>query len=77
MRAAGTPLASRAGSLARAITNCSRSTASALDLYERYLGEEAEGMPGTALSIPDDMESDNPSHSLVRAVMGSIGSRDP
>jgi hypothetical protein len=43
----------------------------ALDLYERYLGDEAEGLPGTALLYPllvaDPMD---PRHAVVRTVLG-------
>jgi hypothetical protein len=42
----------------------------ALDLYERYLGEEAEGLPGTALLYPLKIwEPDAASHDLVRTVL--------
>jgi hypothetical protein len=43
----------------------------ALDLYERYLGEEAKGLPGTALRYPL-LVSDpaNPQHAVVRSVLG-------
>lgn len=43
----------------------------ALDLYERYLGEEAEGLPGSALLYPLqiwDPASDNPP--VVRTILG-------
>jgi hypothetical protein len=43
----------------------------ALDLYERYLGEEAEGLPGTALLYPLKIwDPQRPSHDVVRAVLG-------
>jgi len=42
----------------------------ALDLYERYLGEEADGLPGTALLYPLKIwEPDRPSHDVVRTVL--------
>jgi len=42
----------------------------ALDLYERYLGEEAEGLPGTALLYPLKIwDPERPSHDVVRAVL--------
>jgi hypothetical protein len=42
----------------------------ALDLYERYLGEEAAGLPGTALLYPLKIwDPDRPSHDVVRAVL--------
>jgi hypothetical protein len=43
----------------------------ALDLYERYLGDEAEGMPKTALRYPLLVaDPANPRHAVVRAVLG-------
>jgi hypothetical protein len=42
----------------------------ALDLYERYLGEEAEGLPGTALLYPLKIwDPERPSHDVVRTVL--------
>jgi hypothetical protein len=42
----------------------------ALDLYERYLGEEAEGLPGTALLYPLKIwDPQRPSHDVVRTVL--------
>jgi hypothetical protein len=42
----------------------------ALDLYERYLGEEAEGLPSTALLFPLRIyEPSRPDHDLVRTVL--------
>ena len=42
----------------------------ALDLYERYLGEEAEGLPGTALLYPLKIwDPERPTHDVVRTVM--------
>lgn len=42
----------------------------ALDLYERYLGEEAKGLPGTALLFPLRIYNpDRPEHDLVRTVL--------
>ena len=41
----------------------------ALDLYERYLGEEAEGLPRTALLYPLKIwDPERPSNDVVRAV---------
>ena len=43
----------------------------ALDLYERYLGEEAQGLPGTGLLYPLKIwDPESPSHDVVRAVLG-------
>ncbi|MDN3568533.1 FIST signal transduction protein [Paeniroseomonas aquatica] len=43
----------------------------ALDLYERYLGEEAAGMPGTALLYPLLIwDAARPQHDVVRTVLG-------
>jgi hypothetical protein len=43
----------------------------ALDLYERYLGEEAKGLPGTALLYPLLVANPaNPRHAVVRTVHG-------
>jgi hypothetical protein len=42
----------------------------ALDLYEKYLGEEAEGLPGTALLYPLRIwDPARPSHDVVRTVL--------
>ncbi|HVZ12978.1 MAG TPA: FIST C-terminal domain-containing protein, partial [Bauldia sp.] len=42
----------------------------ALDLYERYLGEEAEGLPSSALLFPLRIyEPSRPDHDLVRTVL--------
>ena len=42
----------------------------ALDLYERYLGEEAAGLPGTALLYPLKIwDPERPSHDVVRTVL--------
>jgi hypothetical protein len=42
----------------------------ALDLYERYLGEDARGLPGTALLFPLKVfDPDNPDHDVVRTVL--------
>lgn len=42
----------------------------ALDLYKRYLGEEADGLPGSALLFPLRIcDPQNPSHELVRTVL--------
>ena len=42
----------------------------ALDLYEKYLGEEAEGLPGTALLYPLKIwDPARPSHDVVRTVL--------
>lgn len=42
----------------------------ALDLYTRYLGEEAEGLPGTALLFPLKVSHpDRPEHDIVRTVL--------
>jgi hypothetical protein len=44
----------------------------ALDLYERYLGEEdAKGLPSTALLFPLRVyEPDRPDHDMVRTILG-------
>lgn len=44
----------------------------ALDLYERYLGEEdAKGLPSTALLFPLRVyEADRPDHDMVRTILG-------
>jgi hypothetical protein len=42
----------------------------ALDLYERYLGDEASGLPGTGLLYPLKVwDQERPSHDLVRTVL--------
>jgi hypothetical protein len=42
----------------------------ALDLYERYLGDEADGLPGTGLLYPLKIwDPERPSHDLVRTVL--------
>lgn len=42
----------------------------ALDLYVRYLGEEAKGLPGTALLFPLRIQDPrNPGNSLVRTIL--------
>jgi hypothetical protein len=42
----------------------------ALDLYERYLGEEAHGLPGTGLLYPLKIwHPEFPSHEVVRTVL--------
>jgi hypothetical protein len=42
----------------------------ALDLYERYLGDEADGLPGTALLYPLKIwQNDRPDTDLVRTVL--------
>ena len=42
----------------------------ALDLYERYLGEEADGLPGTGLIYPLKIwDPQRPSHDVVRTVL--------
>jgi hypothetical protein len=42
----------------------------ALDLYEKYLGEEAQGLPGTALLYPLKIwDPARPSHDVVRTVL--------
>lgn len=42
----------------------------ALDLYERYLGDEAAGLPGTALLFPLQIcDPKNPDTTLVRTVL--------
>ncbi|MES2713606.1 MAG: FIST N-terminal domain-containing protein [Pseudomonadota bacterium] len=43
----------------------------ALDLYERYLGDEAAGLPGTALLFPLRIwDPARPEHDIVRTVLG-------
>ncbi len=42
----------------------------ALDLYKRYLGEEADGLPGTALLFPMRInDPQHPEYELVRTVL--------
>jgi hypothetical protein len=42
----------------------------ALDLYERYLGDEAKGLPGTALLFPLQVNDPrHPEHQVVRTVL--------
>jgi hypothetical protein len=42
----------------------------ALDLYERYLGEDARGLPGTALLFPLQIYDPNrPDHVVVRTIL--------
>jgi hypothetical protein len=42
----------------------------ALDLYEKYLGDEAQGLPGTALLYPLKIwDPAHPSHDVVRTVL--------
>jgi hypothetical protein len=42
----------------------------ALDLYERYLGEEAEGLPGAGLLFPLQIQNpDNADHRIVRTIL--------
>jgi hypothetical protein len=42
----------------------------ALDLYERYLGDEADGLPGTGLLYPLKVwDQERPSHDLIRTVL--------
>lgn len=42
----------------------------ALDLYERYLGDEAAGLPGTALLFPlKIMDPERPDHDIVRTIL--------
>jgi hypothetical protein len=44
--------------------------APALDLYERYLGEEAAGLPGTGLFYPLRVwNPDRPEHDIVRTLL--------
>ncbi len=43
----------------------------ALDLYERYLGEDAKGLPGTALLFPLQIyDPGRPDHVVVRTILG-------
>ena len=42
----------------------------ALDLYERYLGEEAKGLPGSALLFPLHIrDPEHPDYALVRTIL--------
>jgi hypothetical protein len=42
----------------------------ALGLYERYLGEEAAGLPGTALRFPLQIrDPNNPDHMVIRTIL--------
>jgi hypothetical protein len=43
---------------------------SALDLYKRYLGEEAENLPSSALFYPLQISAPNGSESVVRTILG-------
>lgn len=43
---------------------------SALQLYKEYLGELAEGLPGTALLFPLAVRSEKGSEQLVRTILG-------
>ncbi len=68
MPVAGTNLGPR-----RSITRCEGNVlfeldgAPALDLYKRYLGEEATGLPGTALLFPLRIfDPQQPERDLVR-----------
>lgn len=43
----------------------------ALDLYERYLGDEAAGLPSTGLLFPLQIfDPDQPDHKIVRTILG-------
>lgn len=42
---------------------------SALQLYKRYLGEKAEGLPGTALLFPLSIRLEEEDNSLVRTIL--------
>ena len=43
----------------------------ALDLYERYLGDEAAGLPSTGLLFPlQIVDPDQPDHKIVRTILG-------
>jgi len=42
---------------------------SALDLYKQYLGDLAEGLPGTALLFPLSIKTDDDSEPVVRTVL--------
>ncbi|MDE2601196.1 MAG: FIST C-terminal domain-containing protein [Bradyrhizobium sp.] len=42
----------------------------ALDLYERYLGDEAKGLPGTGLRFPlQVMDPENPDRKIIRTIL--------
>jgi hypothetical protein len=42
----------------------------ALNLYERYLGDEADGLPGTCLLFPLQIQNpDNADHRIVRTIL--------
>jgi hypothetical protein len=42
----------------------------ALDLYQRYLGDEAEGLPGAGLLFPLQIQNpDNADHRIVRTIL--------
>lgn len=44
---------------------------SALELYKRYLGDEAEALPGSALFYPLQVSNpDNPDETVVRTILG-------
>jgi len=46
----------------------------ALDLYEKYLGDEASGLPGSALLFPLQIyETEQPDHAVVRTVLAIDG----
>ena len=42
----------------------------ALDLYKNYLGERAQGLPGTALLFPLSVRRDSASQRVVRTILG-------
>ncbi len=42
---------------------------SALDLYKKYLGDQASGLPGTALLFPLSIRINNESNSVVRTIL--------
>lgn len=43
----------------------------ALDLYKRYLGDEAQNLPGSALLFPLQIRpTENASHEVVRTIVG-------
>jgi hypothetical protein len=44
--------------------------APALDLYKTYLGDRAEGLPGTALLFPLSLRRDAASQRVVRTILG-------
>jgi len=42
----------------------------ALDLYERYLGDEAKNLPGTGLRFPlQVMDPENPERKIIRTIL--------